>query len=196
VPNIDRSLYKAINRFADRTAWAHGLARLYAKDGIALFAVLLVVGWWLGRASSTPVRSVAQAGLAGAGALLALAVNQPIGAAIDRARPYATIPTMHLLVDKTTDFSFSFTKKFKDKPEEDMPYQYNFVDNDSYVRSVDPAIFLKVQKADKPETEASMKLYLFGQYGDTPVDVYRPSDRLLVVKPERGTAEIYAKCPS
>ena len=96
---------------------------------------------------------------------------------------------------KTTDFSFSLTKKFKGKPEEDMPYQYNFVDNDSYVRSVDPAIFLKVQKADKPETDASMKLHLFGQYGDTPVEVFRPNDRLLVVKPQRAAAEIYGKCP-
>ena len=40
-------------------------------------------------------------------ALLALAIDQPIGAAIDRPRPYTVIPNMHLLVDKTSDFSFA-----------------------------------------------------------------------------------------
>jgi undecaprenyl-diphosphatase len=105
--NLDKTLYKAMNRFADRTHWAHAIARTYAKDGIALFAVLLVVGWWVGRNSTNPVGGVAKAGWAGASALLALAINQPLGAAIDRARPYTTIPNMHLLVDKTTDFSFA-----------------------------------------------------------------------------------------
>jgi membrane-associated phospholipid phosphatase len=38
--------------------------------------------------------------------LLALAINQPIGSAIGRVRPYDTIANMHLLVDKTKDFSF------------------------------------------------------------------------------------------
>ena len=102
---LDRNLYRAINRFADRTGWAHGIVRLYAKDGIAMFAVLLV-GWWLGRTSHTPIENVGKAVWAGAGALLALAINQPIGSAIDRARPYAVIPAMHLLVDKTADLSF------------------------------------------------------------------------------------------
>ena len=70
-----------------------------------MFAVLLLVGWWLGRTSHTPIENVGKAVWAGAGALLALAINQPIGSAIDRARPYTVIPAMHLLVDKTADFS-------------------------------------------------------------------------------------------
>lgn len=104
---MDRALYKIVNRFADHTAWAHGLIRFYAKDGIALLAVLLLVGWWLARTSTTPVAKVSAAVWAGVGALLALAINQPIGAVIDRARPYNAIPNMHLLVDKTADFSFA-----------------------------------------------------------------------------------------
>ena len=103
---LDRNLYKAINRLADRTGSAHGIVRLYAKDGIAVFAVLLLAAWWLGRTSHTPIERVGKAVWAGAGALLALAINQPIGSAIDRARPYAVIPAMHLLVDTTADFSF------------------------------------------------------------------------------------------
>lgn len=103
---LDRNLYKTIDRFADRTGWAHGIVRLYAKDGIVVFAALLLVAWWLGRTSATPIASVGKAVWAGAGALLALAINQPIGSAVDRARPYAVIPSMHLLVAKTADFSF------------------------------------------------------------------------------------------
>jgi membrane-associated phospholipid phosphatase len=104
--NIDRNLFKAINRFADRTSWAHGIVRLYAKDGIVLFAALLVAAWWSGRTSTMPVRSVAKAVWVGAGALLALVINQPLGSVIGRARPYTTISNVHLLVDKTKDFSF------------------------------------------------------------------------------------------
>ncbi len=103
---IDRNLYRAINRLADHTGWAHGIVRIYAKDGIVVFAVLLLAAWWFGRTSLTPIQSVAKAVWAGAGALLALAINQPIGSAISRARPYTTIANMHLLVDKTKDFSF------------------------------------------------------------------------------------------
>ena len=104
---MDRRLYISINHFADRTTWAHGVVRIYAKEGVALFAVLLLAGWWLGRSSTNPLAGVGRAVWAGAGALLALAVNQPIGAAIDRARPYTVIANMHLLVDKTKDFSFA-----------------------------------------------------------------------------------------
>ena len=103
---IDRNLYEAINRLADRTGWAHGVVRFYAKDGIVVFAVLLLAAWWFGRTSTAPIQTVAKAVWAGVGALVALAINQPIGSVVDRARPYVTIANMHLLVDKTKDFSF------------------------------------------------------------------------------------------
>ena len=105
--NLDRALYKAINSFADHTAWGHGPMRFYAKDGIAVFAVLLLAGWWIGRRSTSPIEHVSKAVWAGAGPLVALALNQPIGRAVARARPYTTIPNMHLLVDRTKDFSFA-----------------------------------------------------------------------------------------
>ena len=76
-------------------------------DGIAVFGILLLVGWWIGRISPVPIVGVGKAVWAGAGALLALAINQPIGSAIGRARPNTVIPGMHLLVDKTKDFSFT-----------------------------------------------------------------------------------------
>ena len=39
-------------------------------------------------------------------AMIALGVGQIIGSAVDRARPYETMTNVHLLVDKTADFSF------------------------------------------------------------------------------------------
>ena len=38
--------------------------------------------------------------------MAALGVGQIIGGAINRARPYETMTNVHVLVDKTTDFSF------------------------------------------------------------------------------------------
>ncbi len=50
--------------------------------------------------------AVAGAVWAALAALVALGVGQLIGGAVDRARPYETMRNVHLLVDKTTDFSF------------------------------------------------------------------------------------------
>jgi undecaprenyl-diphosphatase len=102
---VDASLYRSINRLADRTEWAHGLFRTYAKGGIALFAVLLLVGWFLARRESD-VPAVAAVVGTGVAALAALGLAQLIGHAVDRARPYAVMPAAHLLVSKTADFSF------------------------------------------------------------------------------------------
>jgi undecaprenyl-diphosphatase len=102
---MDGGLFRSINRFADRTSWAHGLFRANAGYGVVLFAVLLVVAYLDGRQHNdlTAVAGTVWAALA---ALVALGVGQIVGGAIDRARPYETMTNVHLLVDKTTDFSF------------------------------------------------------------------------------------------
>jgi membrane-associated phospholipid phosphatase len=102
---MDTSLYRAINRLAARTGWAHPLFIAYAKYGVLLFAVLLLAGWWLAR-SHTDIDAVAAVVWAGAGAVVALGVGQLIGHAVDRARPYAVMPTAHVLITRTSDFSF------------------------------------------------------------------------------------------
>lgn len=40
---MDNSLFRWINRLANRTGWAHGFFTAYAKYGIVLFAALLIV---------------------------------------------------------------------------------------------------------------------------------------------------------
>src|SRR3954453_19650306 len=102
---MDGSLFQAINRFAFRTGWAHGFMRFYANNGIVLFALLLLFGYLLARHRSD-LDGVAGSLGACAATLVALGLGQIIGNIIDRARPYETLANVHLLVDKTTDFSF------------------------------------------------------------------------------------------
>lgn len=102
---MDGGILRWINRLADRTSWAHSLFRANARYGIALFAVLLLVAYIDGRQHADLTAVAASVWAAGA-ALVALGVGQIIGGAIDRARPYETMANVHLLVDKTTDFSF------------------------------------------------------------------------------------------
>ncbi len=102
---MDSSIFRWINRLADRTGWAHWFFTSYADYGIALFAVLLAVAYLDGRWHAD-LRCVAGSVWAGAAALVALGLGQLIGGVIDRARPSTAMTGVHLLVDTTTDFSF------------------------------------------------------------------------------------------
>ena len=102
---MDNSLFRWINRLANRTGWAHGFFTSYAKYGIVLFAILLVAAYLDGR-QHDDLRAVAGSVWAAGAALVALGIGQLIGGAIGRARPYEAMTGVHLLVDKTTDFSF------------------------------------------------------------------------------------------
>lgn len=94
--------FLAVNAFARRTPWLHAPLAAYAKDGVVLFAVLLLAGWWVARGSRDPAR-VAAALWGPIGVLLAVAVNQPVVAAWHEARPYAVLPHVLVLVQRTTD---------------------------------------------------------------------------------------------
>jgi membrane-associated phospholipid phosphatase len=102
---MDRNIFRWFNRLADHTGWAHAFFTAYAKFGIVLFAVLLVAAYLDGRQHSD-ARAVAGSVWAAAAALLALGIGQLIGGAIDRARPYEVISGVHVLIARTTDFSF------------------------------------------------------------------------------------------
>jgi membrane-associated phospholipid phosphatase len=102
---MDGKLFGWINRFANRTGWAHGLMTAVANYGIVLFALLLLVAYLDGR-QHDDLRAVAGSVWAAGATLIALGIGQLIGGAVDRARPYAAMTGVHLLVDRTTDFSF------------------------------------------------------------------------------------------
>jgi membrane-associated phospholipid phosphatase len=80
--------------------------RLYANYGLGVFALLLLSAWLVARHSKDPLTNTAAAIWAGVASAVALAVNQPIGSFFNRARPYATLSNVHILLDKTTDVSF------------------------------------------------------------------------------------------
>ncbi len=101
----DRHAFLDINDFAKDTSWLHGVMEFFAKDGIAFMAVALVVAWWLGRAGRSP-HKVASAVWGAIGALVALAIAQPISSAVDEHRPFVTIPKALLLVHHSTDPGF------------------------------------------------------------------------------------------
>lgn len=102
---MDSSIYRWVNRLADRTTWAHGVFRLYATAGVALFAALLLAAY-LDARHHDRITEVASTVWAGGAALVALGIGQLIGGAIDRARPYEVMTDVHVLVSRTTDFSF------------------------------------------------------------------------------------------
>lgn len=102
---MDWSLFRSVNSLAKRTSWAHGVVRANANYGIALFAVLLAVAGVIALRRND-ARAFARSVWAAVGALISLALNQPIANAVDRARPYVSHPHILHLVDKTTDPSF------------------------------------------------------------------------------------------
>lgn len=99
-------LFAAVNDLARDTPWLHQPAVWYAAYGVVVFAGLLLVSWLLARRDRDP-RRVALALWAPLGALVALAVNQVVAAAVGEPRPFAVLPGALVLVHRSTDPSFA-----------------------------------------------------------------------------------------
>ncbi|MEO5610187.1 MAG: phosphatase PAP2 family protein, partial [Ornithinibacter sp.] len=82
----------------------HGPVLAYANYGVVVFGALLLAALVVARHESS--RDLAATGWAAVATVLALALNQPIGALFGEARPYAAHPGILRLADVTTDFSF------------------------------------------------------------------------------------------
>lgn len=101
---MDWASFEGVNDLVPRTAWAHGPMADYARYGLALFGVLLLVGGLVGL--RTGPRATARAVWAGIAPLVALGLNQPIANAVKRPRPYVAHPDIALLVPRSHDPSF------------------------------------------------------------------------------------------
>lgn len=102
---MNDTLFEQINALARATPWLHSVITAYADFGVVVFALLLVVGWWIARRSGQPER-VAAVVCAGAATLLAVGINQPFVSAVHEARPYTVHPDALVLATRSTDFSF------------------------------------------------------------------------------------------
>ncbi len=103
-PPVDERAYTAVQDLVRATPWLHEPFVVFAQYGVVVFGLLLLGALFHARRGTD--RDLAAAGWAGLGTLLAVAVNQPLGAMVGEARPYATHPGAILLVPPTTDFSF------------------------------------------------------------------------------------------
>lgn len=101
----DAWLFLQINNLAVATPWLNPVVAGYAKDGLLVFAVLMILGWWVARRRNDR-RAMAAALWTPLGMLLALGVNQLLVALVGRARPYASLPDILVLADRSTDPSF------------------------------------------------------------------------------------------
>jgi membrane-associated phospholipid phosphatase len=97
-------VFDDINAFARHTGWLHAPLRGFAAYGVVLFGLLLVAGWWLARGRGP--RTMGAALWAGAGTLLAVAVNQPLVNGFHEARPYTDHPHLLVLATRSADYSF------------------------------------------------------------------------------------------
>jgi membrane-associated phospholipid phosphatase len=100
---MNQRLFSDINNFARATPWLHAILLGYAAYGVVLFAVLLLAGWWIARRRGAGMTAAVWAPL---GMLLAVAVNQPLVAAVHEPRPYTTLKGILVLADRSTDPSF------------------------------------------------------------------------------------------
>lgn len=100
---MDDRIFTTVNAFARATPWLHGFLLGYASYGVVLFAVLLGWGWWIARQRGSGMPAALWAPV---GVLLAVAVNQPIVAAVAEPRPYTVLPHLLVLATPSTDPSF------------------------------------------------------------------------------------------
>lgn len=102
---FDSGLFFAVNAFARQTPWLHGLLLGYANYGVVVFAVLMLVGWWLARRAADLGR-MAAALWTPLGTLLAVAVNQPLVALFHEPRPFVTYHHVLVLAHHSADPGF------------------------------------------------------------------------------------------
>ncbi|MUL77831.1 phosphatase PAP2 family protein [Mycolicibacterium sp. CBMA 226] len=93
--DLDTRIFYDINNFARGTPWLHPIVAGYANDGVVLFAIFLLAGWWIARRTNN-LGAMAAALWAPVGVLTAVAINQPIADSINAARPCNALP--HIVV--------------------------------------------------------------------------------------------------
>lgn len=102
----DSGDFRVMNDWVYHERWIHPLVIYFGTDGWAFFLVMLVIGWWIARRDSRPETMVAVA-WAGIGALVAVAINQPLTHVVAEPRPFVTLRGVHVLVKHAADYGFT-----------------------------------------------------------------------------------------
>ncbi|HUW77464.1 MAG TPA: phosphatase PAP2 family protein [Candidatus Nanopelagicaceae bacterium] len=101
---MNNSWFLDINHFARSTPWLHAFFTAYAEYGIGLFAVLMLIAWWVSRREMD--RVMAAVLLTPIVAVFSFIINQPISSHFKHPRPFTIWPNVLVLVTKTHDWSF------------------------------------------------------------------------------------------
>lgn len=103
---IDGSAYLDTTNLARQTHWLNGPMSAYSSYGIAVFAVLIVAGWWLSRRADTAAMTAALA--VPVAAVVAYLVNDGIKGVVAEIRPCYAYPAAFLLekCPPASDYSF------------------------------------------------------------------------------------------
>ncbi|MEP6851046.1 MAG: phosphatase PAP2 family protein [bacterium] len=104
VAHFDRRIFLDVNAFSRHTGWLHTPVTDFAKYGVVLFGLLLVIGLLHSRRGTAG--TLAAAVWAAIGVLIAVGVNQLVVHAVHRARPYTGHPSVLVLVARSADLSF------------------------------------------------------------------------------------------
>jgi membrane-associated phospholipid phosphatase len=103
---VDWTLFRDVHSFEQHTSWLHGVMIWEAKDGVALLALALLVGYLVARRAGDALHRVSVDVWAALAALVAVAAAQPINHAVARQRPFAPPHHILILVQHASDFGF------------------------------------------------------------------------------------------
>jgi membrane-associated phospholipid phosphatase len=103
---VDGSLYTAVTDFARATPWLNGVVSVFSGYGVALFGVLIIIGWWIARRAGAVTMTAALAVPIAAG--LAYAATSAVKALVQEPRPCFAYPADFLLESCPTIRDFSF----------------------------------------------------------------------------------------
>ncbi|MER5557021.1 MULTISPECIES: phosphatase PAP2 family protein [unclassified Streptomyces] len=104
--SIDGGLYGDITDFARHTHWLNGPVFAYTSYGVALFAVLMLAGWWIARRKDASVMAAALS--APIAVVLAYVVNDAVKSVFTEPRPCRALPH-DFLIEKcppVNDYAF------------------------------------------------------------------------------------------
>jgi undecaprenyl-diphosphatase len=103
---VDWTWFKDVHSFEQHTSWLHSVMIWEAKYGVAIFALLLLIGYFVARRAGDALRRVSADVWAALAALVAVAIAQPINHVVARQRPFAPPHHIHILIQHALDYGF------------------------------------------------------------------------------------------